>query len=216
MSARHQLGSRDRARRDPRGQASVHIWRDAFRRLCVTVEGTPPTSTCAPPASSRSPRSADFISFLGLNDKEALLIRDAGPPGHGEPAGAGGGTHPRLLRPQDHLSIYEIEDAHGAARWEVETDRGYRVFDIRDREDVKVIERQARPPPGRRRQPLRGRGRPRTRRTQPAAARPRDLRRRSRVQGLGSRRRPFRLFSLRPFPVPYALYPTPYLTSTHT
>ncbi len=37
-------------------------------------------------------------------------------------------------------AIYEIEDAHGAARWEVETDRGYRVFDIRDREDVKVIE----------------------------------------------------------------------------
>ena len=37
-------------------------------------------------------------------------------------------------------AIYEIEDAHGAARWEVETDRGYRLFDIRDREDVKVIE----------------------------------------------------------------------------
>jgi hypothetical protein len=35
--------------------------------------------------------------------------------------------------------IHQIEDAHGAARWEVETDRGYRVFDIRDREDVRVI-----------------------------------------------------------------------------
>ena len=26
-----------------------------------------------------------------------------------------------------------------AARWEVETDRGYRVFDIRDREDLRLI-----------------------------------------------------------------------------
>jgi hypothetical protein len=40
---------------------------------------------------------------------------------------------PKIVR------LHDIEDAHGAARWEVETDRGYRVFDVRDREDVRVV-----------------------------------------------------------------------------
>jgi hypothetical protein len=117
----------------------VHIWWDAFRRLCVTVEDFATYIDVRPARVFPVSEVADFISFLGLNDKEAVVIRDLC---HLD-------TESRRVL-EEALSrayfvpritaIYEIEDAHGAARWEVETDRGYRVFDIRDREDVKVIE----------------------------------------------------------------------------
>lgn len=117
----------------------VRIWRDAFRRLCITVEGYATYLDLRPARVFPVSGMADYISFLGLNDKEAVMIKDL----CRLDCASRQVLEEELTRAYfvpKITAIYEIEDAHGAARWEVETDRGYRVFDIRDREDVKVIE----------------------------------------------------------------------------
>jgi hypothetical protein len=116
----------------------VRIWQDEFRRLHVAVDGETEFVDVRPARVFPISGAADLISFLDRDDKEVLLLR-----------------HPAGLDPESRQSleeeisrayfvpkityIYDIEDSHGAARWQVETDRGYRVFDIRDREDVRVL-----------------------------------------------------------------------------
>ena len=118
----------------------VRVWRDEFRRLHVQVDGKVEHVDVKPVPVFPVSEAADYVSFLDSKDKEVLLLRDA----HGlDPESRAvldeelGRTYfvPKIIR------VYDIEDAHGAARWEVETDRGYRVFDIRDREDMRVIHR---------------------------------------------------------------------------
>lgn len=117
----------------------VRIWRDPFRRLCVTVKDHATYLDVRPARVFPVSGAANFISFLGIEDKEALLLRDdCGLDPESRKVLAEEMT--RAFFVPKITQIYEIEDAHGAARWEVETDRGYRLFDIRDREDVKVIE----------------------------------------------------------------------------
>jgi hypothetical protein len=116
----------------------VRVWRDEFRRLHVQVDKDTEHVDVKPVPVFPVSRAADYVSFLDSKDKEVLLLRDP------EELDCESRT---VLR--DELGrtyfvpritqIYQIEDAHGAARWEVETNRGYRVFDIRDREDVRVI-----------------------------------------------------------------------------
>jgi hypothetical protein len=116
----------------------VKIWRDEFRRLHVLVDGKTEHIDLKPAPVFPLSEAADFLSFLDEKGKEVALLRN-----------------PSCLDPESRellaeelnrayfvpkiTYIYEIEDAHGAARWEVETNRGYRVFDIRDREDVRVL-----------------------------------------------------------------------------
>jgi hypothetical protein len=117
----------------------VRIWRDAFRRLCVTVEGHATFLDLRPARVFPVSEMADYISFLGLNDKEAVMLKDL----CRLDCASRKILEEELTRAYfvpKITAIYRIEDAHGAARWEVETDRGYRLFDLRDREDVKVIE----------------------------------------------------------------------------
>jgi hypothetical protein len=118
----------------------VRVWRDEFRRLHVQVDGGAEHVDVKPMPVFPVSEAADYVSFLDNKDKEVLLLRDP----HGlDPDSRKvleeelGRTYfvPKIIR------VHEIEDAHGAARWEVETDRGYRVFDVRDREDVRVIRR---------------------------------------------------------------------------
>lgn len=117
----------------------VRIWRDPFRRLHVQIVGESEhvDVRLAPvfPVSG----AADYISFLDAEGREVLLLRN--------PAGLD--DQSRLVLEEEFgrayfvpkiVRVYEIEDSHGAARWDVETDRGHRVFDVRDREDVRVIE----------------------------------------------------------------------------
>ena len=117
----------------------VRLWRDAFRRLCVTVEGFATYLDLRAARVFPVSEVADYVSFLGLNDNEAVMIGDT----------CELDCESRRILEEELTRayfvpkithIYEIEDAHGAARWEVETDRGYRLFDLRDREDVRVIE----------------------------------------------------------------------------
>ncbi len=116
----------------------VCIWRDAFRRLCVTVEGHATYLDLRPARVFPVSEAADFISFLGLEDKEVLLLKDVCRLDCASRRVLEDELTRAFFVPKI-VSIYDVEDAHGAARWEVETDRGYRMFDIRDREDVKVV-----------------------------------------------------------------------------
>jgi hypothetical protein len=119
--------------------SQVRVWRDPFRRLCVTVQDYATYLDVRPARVFPVSEAAEFVSFLGLDDREALMLRSV----------CGLDPESRQVLEEEItrayfvpriIQILEIEDAHGAARWEVETDRGYRLFDIRDREDVKVIE----------------------------------------------------------------------------
>lgn len=81
---------------------------------------------------------ADYMSFVDEKGREAVLLRD--PKGLDcESRKALGEALSRAYFVPKITYIYEIEDAHGASRWEVETDRGYRIFDVRDREDLRVL-----------------------------------------------------------------------------
>jgi hypothetical protein len=116
----------------------VRIWRDEFHRVHVEVDGETEHVDVKPARVFPISGAADCISFLDRDDKEVLLLKgtsELDPESRQVLEEEIGRTYfvPKITY------IYEIEDSHGAARWEVETDRGYRVFDVRDREDVRVI-----------------------------------------------------------------------------
>ena len=116
----------------------VRVWHDDFRRLHVQVEGGEDHVDVRPARVFPVSGAAGYISFLDADDREVALLRnpeDLDPDSRRnlEEALARAYFVPRIGR------IYSIEDSHGAARWEVETDCGYRVFDVRDREDVRVL-----------------------------------------------------------------------------
>lgn len=117
----------------------VRVRRDEFRRLCVQVDGEKEHVDVKPARAFPISGAADLISFLDRDDKEVLLLRD---PGRLDPKSrkALDEEIARTYFVPKIIQIYDIEESHGAARWEVETDRGYRVFDVRDREDVRVLE----------------------------------------------------------------------------
>ncbi|MCJ7750480.1 MAG: DUF1854 domain-containing protein [Armatimonadetes bacterium] len=116
----------------------VRIWHDEFRRLHVQAEGGDDHVDVRPARIFPISDAAGYISFLDPDDREVMLLEnpeDLEPDSRQNLDQALGRAYfvPRISE------IYTIEDSHGAARWEVETDRGYRVFDVRDREDVRVF-----------------------------------------------------------------------------
>ncbi|MFB3881686.1 MAG: DUF1854 domain-containing protein [Armatimonadota bacterium] len=118
----------------------VRIWRDGFRHLHVQVDADEEYVDVKPVPVFPVSEAADYVSFLDGKDKEVLLLRDPGELDQESRAVLREELSRTYFVPRI-VHIYQIEDTHGAARWEVETDRGYRVFDIRDREDVRVIRR---------------------------------------------------------------------------
>ncbi|UCG88270.1 MAG: DUF1854 domain-containing protein [Gemmatimonadota bacterium] len=121
------------------GPERVRVWRDEFRRLHVQLDGETEHVDVKPARVFPVSGAADLVSFLDHDGKEVLLVENPE------------GLDPESRRTlQEEIArtyfvpkityVYDIEDSHGAARWEVETDRGYRVFDVRDREDVRVLE----------------------------------------------------------------------------
>jgi hypothetical protein len=116
----------------------LKIWRDEFRRLHVVVDGETEHVDLKPAPVFPISGAADYLSFLDEKGREVLLLRD---PNGLDPASKCvlAEELSRAYFVPKITCIYEIEDAHGAARWDVETDRGYRVFDVRDREDVRMI-----------------------------------------------------------------------------
>lgn len=118
--------------------ARLRLWRDEFRRLHLLVDGETEHVDLRPAPVFPVSGVAEYMSFVDDKGRELVLLRD---PGELDPESRQVLTEelsrtyfvPRIT------CIYEIDDAHGSARWEVDTDRGYRVFDVRDREDVRVL-----------------------------------------------------------------------------
>lgn len=116
----------------------VRLWRDEFRRLHVLVDGQTEHVDVKPAPVFPVSEVADFLSFLDDKGREVVLLRSPGCLDPESKAVLAEELNRAYFVPRI-TCIYEIEDAHGAARWEVETDRGYRIFDIRDREDVRIL-----------------------------------------------------------------------------
>ena len=116
----------------------VALRRDQFRQLCLRVDGEQEfvdvRAAVAFPISGRS----NLVGFLGDRGREIALVRD-----------------PELLDPdsrallEEELArvyfrpritmIYRIEETFGCSRWEVETDRGFTVIEVTDREQVRLL-----------------------------------------------------------------------------
>jgi len=116
----------------------VTLWRDSFRRLCLRVDGEREfldvRAAAAFPISGR----ASLVSFLGEQGREVLLLRDperleANSRAVLEDELARVYFTPRITR------IYRIEETFGCSRWEVETDRGFTIFEISDREQIRLL-----------------------------------------------------------------------------
>lgn len=116
----------------------IRVWRDEFRRLHVMVDGEVEHIDLRPAPVFPISEAAGFLSFLDEKGKEAVLLRNPGCLDADSKSVLVEELNRAYFVPKITY-VYEIEDAHGAARWEVETDRGYRIFDIRDREDVRVL-----------------------------------------------------------------------------
>jgi len=116
----------------------IRIWRDEFLHLHVQLDGETEHVDVKPAPAFPVSGAANYVSFLDTDDEEVLLLKD--------PDGLDPDSR-RVLEEELGRAyfvpkityVYQIEDSHGAARWEVDTDRGYRMFDVRDREDVRVI-----------------------------------------------------------------------------
>jgi hypothetical protein len=116
----------------------VRLRRDEFRRLCLLVDGkkefTDVRAAGAFPISGR----ANFVGFLGERDREVALIRDPERLDREsrallEEELARVYFAPRITR------IYRIDEKFGASRWEVETDRGFTIFEVADREQIRIL-----------------------------------------------------------------------------
>ena len=111
--------------------ARVRLWRDEFLHLCVAVDGETRHRDVTPcrlfPVSER----ANYISFLDSERKEVALLRDQDRLDPESLAVLRSELTRTYFRPRI-LSVRTIEDSHGVARWEVETDRGARVFEVRE------------------------------------------------------------------------------------
>jgi len=116
----------------------LRIWRDEFRRLHVLVDGVTEHVDLKPAPVFPISEVADYLSFLDQEGREVLLLANPGALDPDSRAILSEELSRAYFVPRITY-IYEIEDAHGASRWEVETDRGYRIFDIRDREDLRVL-----------------------------------------------------------------------------
>lgn len=117
----------------------VRIWEDAFRKLCISVDGKEHTNVRARrvfPLTSK----ADYVSFLDEDEKEVALL-----------------AHPHGLDKQSRQALEEalgrmyyvakitrvdsITEKMGVSKWQVETDRGYATFEVADRSRIRRLAR---------------------------------------------------------------------------
>jgi len=116
----------------------VVLWRDEFRRLCLRVDGEREfvdlRALAAFPISGR----ANLVSFLDEHGREVALVRDhdlLDPEGRALLEEELGRVYfaPKITR------IYRIEETFGCSRWEVETDRGFTIVEVADREQIRML-----------------------------------------------------------------------------
>ncbi|HUT74649.1 MAG TPA: DUF1854 domain-containing protein [Armatimonadota bacterium] len=116
----------------------VRLRRDQFRHLRLLVDSEREFADVRVAAAYPISQRANFVGFLGERGREVALIRD-----------------PERLDPESRLlleeelarvyftpcitRIYRVEETFGASRWEVETDRGFTIFELADREQIRTL-----------------------------------------------------------------------------
>lgn len=116
----------------------VRIQRNRLRQLVVLVDGTKEWVGVRPLKAFPLSKQGDFVGFFDDKDREVALMRS-----------------PDRLDPEsrevldDELSrvygvpkvtrIYRVVTEHGLVSWETETDRGYAVIEVTDREQIRHL-----------------------------------------------------------------------------
>jgi hypothetical protein len=115
----------------------VSIWREPSRRLCARIEDRQHDDVRAVwlfPISRR----AGYVALLTDADKEIGLL----PSLESLDSASRAVLEEELARayfvPQIS-QIVDLQERFGVSEWQVETDRGPRTFEVRDREDIRVL-----------------------------------------------------------------------------
>jgi hypothetical protein len=116
----------------------IRLWRDKFRRLCLRVDGEREFLDVRAAASFPVSGRSQLVSFLGDREREVALVRD---PLRLDPESrallveelARAYFRPRIT------CIYRIDETFGSSRWEVETDRGFTILEVADREQIRLL-----------------------------------------------------------------------------
>jgi hypothetical protein len=116
----------------------VSLRRDKFRQLCLRVDGEQEfvdvRASAAFPISGR----ANFVGFLGERGREIALVRDPEQLDADSRALLEEELARVYFRPRV-TTVYRIEETFGCSRWEVETDRGFTIIEVTDREQVRLL-----------------------------------------------------------------------------
>lgn len=117
----------------------IQLYRDKFNTLKLRIEGEAKEySEVRPLAAFPLSDTEHYISLTTEDGKEIGIIQN---PGELDPESqkvlaeelAKVYFLPRILK------INKIKEEYGVTRWEVETDRGPRAFDVRSRHDVRLL-----------------------------------------------------------------------------
>jgi hypothetical protein len=116
----------------------VQLRRDRFLRLCLLIDGETEFADVRAVAAFPISRRANFVGFLGERGREVVLMRD---PERLD-------RESRALLKEELASvyfapcitaIYRIDEISGTSRWEVETDRGFTIFEVANRELIRTL-----------------------------------------------------------------------------
>ncbi len=115
----------------------VRVWEDSYRKLCIAVDEKEFKDLRACRVFPLSEK-ADYVSFQNKDGKETVML-----------------AHPHKLEEKSRevleralgrmyyvatiTRVDSITEKMGVGRWEVQTDRGYAVFEVVDRRTIRRL-----------------------------------------------------------------------------
>jgi hypothetical protein len=113
----------------------VRVWSDEFRKLCIAVDGKEFRDLTVRKVFPLSGK-ADYVSFLNKNGRETVMLAH---PHRLDPHSREALAHAlgRMYYVATITRVDSIAEKRGVSTWQVQTDRGYAVFEIPDSEMIR-------------------------------------------------------------------------------
>ena len=115
----------------------VKVWEDTFKKLCVTIDGKEFKDLRVRRVFPLSGK-ADHVSFLNKDGKETVMLA--------HPHKLEGKSREILEQALERMyyvatinRVDSITEKMGVGQWQVQTDRGYAVFEVVDRRTIREL-----------------------------------------------------------------------------
>lgn len=114
----------------------MRFWHDEEGRFCASIEGEGVLVNVKPVRNFPIQARDNMISLLDENDNEIAILTTVNRLDHKSREALEAELAKRYFIPVIH-AIHHVEGRFGITRWFVTTDKGERVFDVRERSDVR-------------------------------------------------------------------------------